>query len=114
MSLPFLPVVPSLPIAASSPRAVRLSELESKIGLGELERRAGDWKLAGNLSGVVGEDGEKRRWRFRMGGGVSQQDITLTAGRLHGDVFGGVPQVALDSCLRGNMYLAPTNKLFST
>ena len=41
-------------------------------GAAVVERGAdGDWKSTGNLSGVAGDDGEKRRCRLRRGGGVS-------------------------------------------
>lgn len=48
--------------AAISSRAVRLSLLRSRVGLGAKgEGRTGEWKLAGNLDGVAGEGGEKSR-----------------------------------------------------
>lgn len=48
-----------------------LSQLESRKGLGEREGWAGEWKRAGNLSGVAGDEGEKRRCLLSRGGGVS-------------------------------------------
>ena len=59
--------------AAISFRAVRLSQLVSRESLEVEEGRTGEWKLAGNLSGVAGEEGEKRRCRLSRGGGVSHR-----------------------------------------
>ena len=65
--------------------AITLSQLESKEGRGE--GRTGDWKSTGNLSGVAGDDGEKRRCRFSKGGGVSHRE---TWQRLVGEGLGVV------------------------
>lgn len=73
--------------AASSFRAVRLSQLESRKSLGEGEGRAGERYLARNFSGLLGEEGEKRRCLFSRGGGVSHIDSLLT-GRLAGEGLG--------------------------
>ena len=46
--------------------------------------RIGERKWAGNLSGVVGEEGEKRRCLFRIGG--DEKFDREPVGRLKGDV----------------------------
>jgi hypothetical protein len=55
-------------LTANSLRAVRLSQLVSRKGLGE--GRMGEWKFTGNLSGVTGDAGEKRRCLLSTWGGV--------------------------------------------
>lgn len=74
------------PLATISLRAVRLSQLESRQGWGETEGRTGERKWRGNLSGVVGEEGEKRRCRLRIGGGVELERKVV--GRLEGEELG--------------------------
>lgn len=69
-----------------------LSQLESRKGLGEREGSVGEWKWAGNLSGVAGEEGEKSRCLLSRGGGVSRQP------RLVGEVF-GVSKYSCDGCI---------------
>ena len=35
--------------------------------MGETEGRTGEWKMRGNWSGVVGEQGERSRFLLRIG-----------------------------------------------
>lgn len=56
----------------------------------------GEWKIAGNLSGVAGDEGEKSRCLLSRGGGVSHRETWWRWGRLVGDGL-GVKRAALTS-----------------
>ena len=64
-----------------------LSLLESRLKMGEAVGRTGEWKHAGNLSGVVGDEGGKKRRCFFILGGDEKLRVELV-GRLHGDKGG--------------------------